>query len=160
MWTHVSSTANQFYSENGFLHLQPYWVVKAGHQVWWKCKTVFFQLSLAPSNTFFWMIGFFLQQQQHILSLYLCFKDVNEGPHACCKPQTSSSLIRVLASTSTWTSLTAVFLQESTKATKNRDVERRTGLMDSDVERRIGFMDRHVKGIKQNWNVVCIPSSL
>src|SRR4029434_10472468 len=83
------------------------------------------------------MIGFFLQQQQHILSLYLCFKDVKEGGHACCKPQTTSSLIRVLASTSTWTSPTAVFLQESTKATKNRDVERRTGLMERDVEKSI-----------------------
>ena len=69
------------------------------------------------------------------------------------------------------TSPTAVFLQESTKATKNRDVERMTGLMhrdvermtglmDRDVERRTGLMDRHVKGIKENWNVVCIPSSL
>src|SRR4029434_8174989 len=91
------------------------------------------------------MIGFFLQQQQHILSLYLCFKDVKEGGHACCKPQTTSSLIRVLASTSTWTSPTAVFLQESTKATKVKDVERRTGLMERDVERRTCLMERGVE---------------
>ena len=55
------------------------------------------------------MTGEFCQERMYLF--FLSRKDVKEEQNAVCRPQAASSLIRVVAPTSTSTSPTAVFLQ-------------------------------------------------